>query len=152
MSLETKIELLTAAVVQLTIAIEQASNLKPIVDQVAERAQPPVAVTPALVPAAPPAAPIQMVAPAPVVAAPAAAMPPPPVFASAFVAPVGAVPFSDSQSLIAYTMSAYKQLGGVKGAGIQTVLTSMGVVNLTDVKPEMYAQFYAGIEALKAQG
>jgi hypothetical protein len=49
-------------------------------------------------------------------------------------------------------MAAYKALGGVKGAGIQTVLTSMGVVNLTDVKPEMYTAFHAGIEALKAQG
>ncbi len=144
MSLESKIELLTAAITHLTIAIEQANNLNPVVDQIAEK-QAALAPTPA-----------PTVAPAPVVApvapAPAAAMPPPPVFATAQTPPAGAVPFSDSQSLIAYTMAAYKQLGGVKGAGIQNVLTSLGASNLTDVKPEMYAQFHAGIEALKAQG
>lgn len=140
MSLESKIELLTAAITHLTIAIEQANNLNPVVDQIAEK-QAALAPTPA-----------PTVAPAPVAPAPAAAMPPPPVFATAQTPPAGAVPFSDSQSLIAYTMAAYKQLGGVKGAGIQNVLTSLGASNLTDVKPEMYAQFHAGIEALKAQG
>lgn len=147
MSLESNIELLTAAITHLTIAIEQANNLKPVVDQIAEK-QAALAPTPA--PTVAPAPVVVPVAPVVVAPAPAAAMPPPPVFATAQTPPAGAVPFSDSQSLIAYTMSAYKQLGGVKGAGIQNVLSSLGVVNLTDVKPEMYAQFHAGIEALKA--
>src|SRR5574343_263960 len=83
------------------------------------------------------------------VAAPAApVMPPPPVFTSAPAAPA-AVPFTDSASLVAYVMGVYRQIGPTKGAGIQDVLTSVGAVNLTDVKPEQYAAFYAGIEALK---
>ena len=76
-------------------------------------------------------------------------MPPPPVFTSAPAAPA-AVPFTDSASLVAYVMGVYRQIGPTKGAGIQDVLTSVGAVNLTDVKPEQYAAFYAGVEALKA--
>jgi hypothetical protein len=138
--LETKIELLTAAVVQLTIAIEQASKLKPIVDQVAERIQ---------TTAAPVAAPVPVAPPAPV-AAPVPVMPPPPVFASAPTPAANALPFSDANTLVAYVMGVYRQIGAAKGAGIQTVLTSLGAANLTDVKPEQYAAFHAGIEALKA--
>ena len=142
MSLEAKIETLSVLIGELIKTLDK-SNVTSVT--------PPVAHAPAVVSAAPPAAPIPVVTPAPVVAA-APIMPPPPVFATAQTPPAGAVPFSDSQSLIAYTMAAYKQLGGVKGAGIQNVLTSLGASNLTDVKPEMYAQFHAGIEALKAQG
>src|SRR5574343_353648 len=92
---------------------------------------------------------LSVAAPAPVAVAPAApVMPPPPVFTSAPAAPA-AVPFTDSASLVAYVMGVYRQIGPTKGAGIQDVLTSVGAVNLTDVKPEQYAAFYAGIEALK---
>ena len=120
MSLENKIELLTAAIVHLTVAIEQANNIKPVVDQVAEAAP-----------------------------APVTTMPAPPVFASAPAPAANALPFTDANSLVAYVMGVYKQIGPQKGAGIQNVLNGLGVVNLTDVKPEMYAQFYAGVEALK---
>ena len=75
-------------------------------------------------------------------------MPPPPVFTSAPAAP-SALPFTDGASLVSYVMGVYRQIGPAKGAGIQNVLTSLGAVNLTDVKPEQYAAFYAGIEALK---
>src|SRR5574343_324452 len=87
---------------------------------------------------------LSVAAPAPV----APVMPPPPVFTSAPAAPA-AVPFTDSASLVAYVMGVYRQIGPTKGAGSQDVLTSVGAVNLTDVKPEQYAAFYAGIEALK---
>lgn len=76
-------------------------------------------------------------------------MPPPPVFTSATAAP-SALPFTDGASLVSYVMGVYRQIGPAKGAGIQDVLTSVGAINLTDVKPEQYAAFYAGVEALKA--
>ena len=59
------------------------------------------------------------------------------------------MPFSDGQGLIAYVMDAYKSMGPTKGAGIQGVLTSIGVANINDVKPEQYGTLYAGVEALK---
>ena len=81
--------------------------------------------------------------------APAAQMPAPPSFAAPVVQQASAVPFSDGQGLIAYVMDAYKSMGPTKGAGIQGVLTSIGVANINDVKPEQYATLYAGVEALK---
>ena len=127
MSLESKIEALTAAVIALTAKMESGT------------------VTPAPAPVA--------AAPAPVVAAPVAAMPAPP----AFVAPVAAAPapvaagapFTDGKGLIDYVMASYKALGPQKGANIQGVLTGMGYQNINDVKPEHYAALYAGVEALK---
>jgi 2-oxoglutarate dehydrogenase E2 component (dihydrolipoamide succinyltransferase) len=131
MSLESKIEALTAAVIALTAKMESGT------------------VTPAPAPVI--AAPVA--APAPVVAAPVAAMPAPP----AFVAPVAAAPapvaagapFTDGKGLIDYVMASYKALGPQKGANIQGVLTGMGYQNINDVKPEHYAALYAGVEALK---
>jgi hypothetical protein len=58
-------------------------------------------------------------------------------------------PFADGQGLIAYVMDAYKSMGPTKGAGIQGVLTSIGVANINDVKPEQYGALFAGVEALK---
>src|SRR5574343_234979 len=129
MSLETKIETLSVLIGELIKTLDKNATLSV---------------------AAPVAAPApEPVAPAPVAVAPAApVMPPPPVFTSAPAAPA-AVPFTDSASLVAYVMGVYRQIGPTKGAGIQDVLTSVGAVNLTDVKPEQYAAFYAGIEALK---
>ena len=133
MSLEQKIEALTAAVTALTAQL-QAGNVA---------APAPVAPAPAPVVQAAPVA-----APAPVAAAPA--MPAPPVFATpvAAPAPTGA-PFSDGKGLIDYVMGAYKALGPQKGAQIQGVLTGMGYQNINDVKPEHYGALFAGVEALK---
>jgi hypothetical protein len=139
MSLELKIEALTAAVIALTAKLESGT------------------VTPAAVPVvvapAPVAAPV-VVAPvaAPVVVAPV--MPAPPAFMDAPVAaPAPAAfivaPFTDGKGLIDYVMSAYKALGAAKGANIQGVLTGMGYQNINDVKPEHYAALFAGVEALK---
>jgi hypothetical protein len=134
MSIEAKIEALTAAVTALTAALTT-------------RAAPTVALSaaPAVVVPAPVAAP----APAPV-AAPVAAMPAPPTFtAPPPAAPAGA-PFSDAKGLMDYVMSAYKALGPQKGAQIQQVLTGLGVSTINEVKPEQYAALFAGVEALKA--
>jgi len=130
MSLELKIEALTAAVVALTAKLE-AGNVA-VAAPVAQAVQPAPMV-------------------APVVAAPAPAMPAPPTFVAPAPtpAPTGA-PFSDGKGLIEYVMASYKALGPQKGAAIQTVLTNLAYTNISDVKPEHYAALYAGVEALKA--
>ena len=138
MSLESKIEALTAAVVALTAKLE-STNVAPAA---------PVAQAPAPVAApAPVVAPV--VVPEPVAAAPV--MPAAPSFqppAPAAAAPAGA-PFSDPKGLIDYVMGAYKALGPQKGALIQGVLTQLGYANINDVKPEHYGNLFAGVEALK---
>ena len=140
MSLEAKIETLSVLIGELIKTLDKSN---------ATSVTPPVAPAPAVVPAAPVAAPVPVATPAPVVVA-APVMPPPPVFASAPTPAANALPFSDSTSLVSYVMGVYRQIGAAKGAGIQNVLTSLGASNLTDVKPEQYAAFHAGIEALKA--
>jgi 2-oxoglutarate dehydrogenase E2 component (dihydrolipoamide succinyltransferase) len=144
MSLELKIEALTAAVVALTAKLESSNVAAPA----------PVAPAPApVVQAAPVPMPgdkvtISMAAPAPVAAAPA--MPAPPTFAAPVAAPVATgAPFTDGKGLIDYVMGAYKALGPQKGAQIQGVLTGMGYQNINDVKPEHYGQLFAGVEGLK---
>lgn len=132
MSLENKIEALTAAVVALTAKLE-SSNVAPAA------------------PVAPVPAPVVQAAPvvAPVVAA--AAMPAPPAFVAPvpIAAPVAAgAPFSDPKGLIDYVMDSYKKLG-TKGQLIQGVLTQLGYQNINDVKPEHYGALFAGVEALK---
>ena len=129
MSLENKIEALTAAVLALTAKLE-SSNVAPAA------------------PVAPAPAPVVEVAP--VVAAPV--MPAPPAFVTPAPAPApvaGGAPFSDGKGLIDYVMSAYKALGAAKGSQIQNVLVSLGYQNINDVKPEHYGQLFAGVEALK---
>ena len=139
MSLESKIEALTQAVVALTAKLESNSVAAPA----------PVAQAPAPVAAPAPVVPV-VEQPAPVAAAPA--MPAPP----AFVAPAPAAapvasgaPFTDGKGLIDYVMGAYKALGPQKGAQIQGVLTGLGYQNINDVKPEHYGALFAGVEALK---
>jgi hypothetical protein len=131
MSLEQKIEALTAAVVALTAKLESSNVAAPA-------------------PVAPAPAPVVQAAPAPAPVAAAPVMPEPPVFVApvAAPAPTGA-PFSDGKGLIDYVMGAYKTLGPQKGAQIQGVLTGMGYQNINDVKPEHYGTLFAGVEALK---
>ena len=138
MSLELKIEALTAAVTALTAQL-QAGNVA---------APAPVAPAPAPVVQAAPVAAAPVAAPAPVAAAPA--MPAPPTFVAPAPAPVATgAPFSDPQGLIDYVMGAYKALGPQKGAMIQGVLTGLGYQNINDVKPEHYAALHTGVESLK---
>lgn len=137
MSLESKIEDLTAAIHALVAAMGQRPA------QAATVAPAPVA---APVPAPAPVAAAPVAAPAPV-------MPPPPTFSAppvAAPAAPAAAPFTDQKSLITYVMGAYSALGPQKGAQIQNVLTSLGCTNINDVKPEQYAALFAGVEALKA--
>jgi len=138
MSIEKTISDLTAAVTALTAAINAKSGAV-------------VGAGTATVPQAP--APVAPVAQVPVFQAPAAQMPAPPSFAGLAPAPMvqqaAPLPFSDGQGLIAYVMDAYKSMGPTKGAGIQGVLTSIGVANINDVKPEQYGTLFAGVEALK---
>jgi hypothetical protein len=140
MSLENKIEALTAAVVALTAKLE-SSNVAPAA---------PVAPTPAPVVQAAPVHVSVVDTPAPVAAAPA--MPAPPAFVApapvAVPASTGA-PFSDGKGLIDYVMGAYKALGAAKGAQIQNVLVGLGYQNINDVKPEHYGALFTGVEALK---
>jgi hypothetical protein len=138
MSLEQKIEALTAAVVALTAKLESSNVAAPA----------PVAPAPAPVVQAAPVTVSVVDTPAPVAAAPV--MPAPPAFVApvAAPAPTGA-PFSDGKGLIDYVMGAYKTLGPQKGAMIQGVLTGMGYQNINDVKPEHYGALFAGVEALK---
>lgn len=151
MSLESKIEALTAAV----------SNLTSVIQKIEAAQGTPVAPAPTLtapaVAAAPlePLAPPVVAAPAPVVQAPVATMPPPPSFAAPVAPPVAAapaptgVPFNDAKGLMAYVMDSYQKLGPQKGAQIQTILSNLGVQNINDVKPEQYPALYNGIEQLK---
>ncbi len=134
MSLELKIEALTAAVVALTAKLE-SSNVT------------------AAAPVAPVAAPVVVAQPVHAAVSPSNAMPAPPSFVAPSPAPVAAVvgaPFSDGKGLIDYVMSSYKALGPQKGAMIQGVLVNLGYQNINDVKPEHYGQLFAGVEALKA--
>ena len=138
MSLESKIEALTAAVIALTAKLE--SNVAPVAPVVITSAAPAAPQTVTVQPAPAPVAP-----PAPVVAMPA----PPTFMAPAPVAAVVGAPFSDPKGLITYVMASYTALGPQKGAMIQGVLTSLGYQNINDVKPEHYGQLFAGVEALK---
>ena len=135
MSLEAKIEALTAAVIALTAKLESSNVAAPAA----------VAPTPApVVQAAPVAAPVTVS----VTAAPA--MPAPPSFVMPAPAPAASgAPFSDGKGLIDYVMGAYKALGPQKGAMIQGVLTGLGYQNINDVKPEHYAALHTGVEGLK---
>lgn len=151
MSLEQKIEQLTKAVEALTAAMQNQVVPAPVQTMAPVAVAAPVQAAPVVQqPVAPP--PVQQVAPTPVaVAAPVApAMPAPPTFAPA-PTPVqqAGVPFNDGKSLIEYVMGRYKALGPEKGAQIQNVLTGLGYQNINDIKPEHYAQFHAGVEAIQ---
>lgn len=148
MSLENKIEALTAAVVALTAKLE-SSNVAPAAP-VAPAPAPVVQAAPVVAaPATVVVAPVGLTGNGPVTIAPA--MPAPPAFVAP--APVAApvatgAPFSDPKGLIDYVMASYKSLG-TKGQLIQGVLTQMGYQNINDVKPEHYGALFAGVEALK---
>ncbi len=148
MSIESEIQMLTAAIKALTDAV--ISGAAPAVEKPAKAPKAVAAVAPEVM-ATPFTAPAASVVAAPVIAAPvAAAMPPPPSFLPPTVpaAPAG-VPFSDGKSLIEWTMAVYKELGAQKGAGIQGVLQGLGHVNINDLAADKYAAFYNGVMALK---
>ncbi len=142
MSLETKIEALTAAVVALTAAVANRG-----VPQAAPTVAAPVEAPAPIVPQSAPVAAAPMAMPPPPSFTPPM---PPPVVAAPVAAPVQGPLFTDVKGLIQYTMETYRTLGPAKGGQIQNVLKSLGVDNINSVKPEQFAAFYAGVEALKA--
>lgn len=114
-------------------------------------ATPPEA-TPAPAPAAAPApTPAPAPAAAPAVMLPPAFMQPPPAPAAAPAAPAAgpAAPFTDGKSMMEYVMGKYRQLGPVKGAMIQNVLSEIGCKNINEVQPAQYNAFYAKVEAIQ---
>lgn len=150
MSLESKLEALTAVVSQLVTVISAAQGVSP-----AAGASVPQAPQQSTMPAAPQPAPM----PPPPTFAPQAAISvptPPPVQAfapqAAIQAPaVSNAPFADQKGLMDYVMNTYKALGPVKGARIQGVLGTLGYQNIGDVKPEHYGALFQGVETLKTQ-
>jgi hypothetical protein len=138
MSLENKIEALTAAVIALTAKLESSNVSAPA----------PVAPAPApVVQAAPVAAPVMPAPPTFTPAAMAPAMNPLPTATA--TSTTSSAPFSDPKGLIDYVMASYKALGPQKGSMIQGVLVGLGYQNINDVKPEHYAALHTGVEALK---
>jgi len=135
MSIESKIDALTAAVLALTAQLQSAAPAAPSY--------------------APPAAQATIPPSPPLPAAPVAtpAMPAPPTWAPpAPAAPAGA-PFDSPQGLIDYATAAFHALEGQaagKGASIENVVKQFGLAALTDLPPAGYAAFYAAVEALKA--
>lgn len=111
---------------------------------------------PVATPPAPVAAPVVAAPVAPAAASPSN-MPTPPTFEApaptpAPVAAPTAVPFKDNQELTQYVLNVYRELGPQKGMQIQKVLDSMGIKNINDTRPDQYAQFYAGVEQIRAAG
>jgi len=151
MSLEQKIDALTAAVVALTAEMQSRHSMIAQLQSSNVAAPAPVAPAPApVVQAAPVAKTAEESARIGSPVAAASTMPAPPTFAAPVAAPVASgAPFSDPKGLIDYVMGAYKALGPQKGALIQGVLTGMGYQNINDVKPEHYGALFAGVEALK---
>ena len=140
MSIETEISALTAAVKALTAALTTrgpvvAQPVEPVGTKTVEVAPAPVVV-------------VEAPAPTPVVTA-APVMPPPPMFVAPVEAYKPAVPFTDAKGMIQYVTEAYKAMGPTKGARIQEVITSIGVVNINEIVPDHYAALYAGVEALR---
>ena len=151
MSLEAKIEALTAAVANLTqviVKIEAAGM---------QGNAPSATPVPASVvtPTAPAPAPMAPVVPTPAAASPSNVMPPPPSFAPPVAPPVAAapaptgVPFNDAKGLMTYAMALYQALGPQKGAQIQDAMRSLGIQNINETKPEQYAALYNAFEQLK---
>ena len=153
--MKSEILVIAEAVLANTRIIEMLIHKLPDADRVAVAevvgATPSPVVAPMPAPAPAPA-PVVAPMPAPVVAptpAPVVAPTPAPVVAPV-VAPVhGPRPFSSQKELIGYVMAKYKELGPVKGQGIQVVMNTLGITNINDVKPEMYQQFWECVEAIQ---
>lgn len=144
MSLETRIEALTAAVIALTSTLQAAGSAPPVHQQAAPTG-------PGTPPPFNPAAQQATGAPAGMPGAPfpggAPATPPP------APAPAG-LPFNDVASLVKYATDTYhaleaKQAG--RGAWIQQVMTQMGFNSANEIPASHYQAFYQQVENLKAQ-
>lgn len=103
--------------------------------------------TPAPAPVATPAPAPAPVAPAPVTVTVS------PVVVETVAAPAPAkpthAPFTTQKEMVGWIMGVYQQMGPTKGTQIQGVLDSMGIKNISDVKPEQYQSLFERVEALK---
>lgn len=77
------------------------------------------------------------------------AMPPLPAFVAPVEPPKPAAPFADPKGMIEYVTNAYKAMGPQRGALIQNVITACGVQNINEITPDKYGTLYQGIEALR---
>jgi hypothetical protein len=147
MKMKSEILVIAEAVLANTRIIEMLIHKLPDADRVAVAEVVGATPSPVVAPMPAPApAPAPVVAPMP---APVVAPTPAPVVAPV-VAPVhGPRPFSSQKELIGYVMAKYKELGPVKGQGIQVVMNTLGITNINDVKPEMYQQFWECVEAIQ---
>lgn len=152
MSLEAKIENLSAVIEKLISVLESNAVTPTVKETPAAPLAAPVSVTPTN------SAPSVQTAPAAPQAAPAPAptqMPAPPVFAPVAAPEVAQAmseqkaPFDDGKGLVDYVMKAYREMGPAKGANIQKVLVLAGYQNINDVKPEHYYEVWTGIEKLR---
>jgi len=118
-----------------------ATSLATIADHLTKNEPQAPQAVPAPVPPAP--------APAP---APAPSAPPPPVIPTPVpavpAAPAAPLPFHDQQTLMAYVMTKYKELGPAKGGLIQNVLSELGITHVSSLPVEKYPDFYLKVEAL----
>jgi hypothetical protein len=158
--LQTLVETLpreaVAKVEEKVASVAPAAPVAPAPAPVVQAAPLPVATPPA-----PVAAPVVAAPVAPATVSPSNQMPvmpalpvfeaPAPAPAPAPAAPV-AVPFKDNQELTQYVLNVYRELGPQKGMQIQKVLDSLGIKNINDTRPDQYAQFYAGVEQIRAAG
>lgn len=71
--------------------------------------------------------------------------PPPFELEAAVLAPA---PFSDAAGLLAYANKKFTQLGPDSGPKFKTILTQMGSSDVSSLKSDQYALFYAKVEAL----
>lgn len=144
MSLEAKIEALTAAVDRLNATMSgqhtptHVATPAPVAAPVAPPVPAPTPM-PVPVPSPMPAPPTFIAPPAPTAAVPQAQQP----------VSISAAPFTDAKGMRDYVMASYTALGPEKGARIQQVLNQIGASNINDVQPGQYAALYANVEALK---
>lgn len=145
--MKSEILVIAEAVLANTRIIEMLIHKLPDADRVAVAEVVGATPSPVVAPMPAPApAPVVAPTPAPVVAPVVAPAP----VAAPVVAPVhGPRPFSSQKELIGYVMAKYKELGPVKGQGIQVVMNTLGITNINDVKPEMYQQFWECVEAIQ---
>lgn len=148
-----------------TLVAKQAEATDLIVRTVQDKpVAAPVQVAPVAAPVAAPAAPVVAApvippvllnmsagsppsTPVPVQPTPTAGIPAP-VTPNSPATTAGSCPFSDAKGLMTYTMGKYKELGPIKGASIQNVLTELGCKNINEVPAEKYADYWIKVEAL----
>jgi hypothetical protein len=149
MSIESKIEALTAAVNRLVDVLQTREAQPESKPKKAEKKETVVPATPVVLTYTEQ----DSQTAAQVVVALDNAMPAPPSFetpAPAAPTPVkSGAPFTDGKGLVEYVMDVYRTLGAERGAKIQDVIVGLGYANVNEIKPEHFDAFFTGVEALK---